>query len=150
MTGWLTRNEAREFEDLNPLDGLDDPLVPLNMTVVGEEPVETGNTDAFIEDVAGRIATAEERGLSARVDKATEDRPKFNNWVACWYNGKHSDYVLKAIDPIGGNVSIMGLIVSRGYLAVMNCDNPSEYIQTWNRKQEIVDIIKEALLCTTK
>jgi phage portal protein BeeE len=29
--GWLTRNEAREMEDLNPLDGLDDPLRPLNM-----------------------------------------------------------------------------------------------------------------------
>jgi phage portal protein BeeE len=29
--GWLTRNEAREMEDMNPLDGLDDPLRPLNM-----------------------------------------------------------------------------------------------------------------------
>ena len=30
--GWLTRNEAREKEDLNPIEGLDTPLVPLNMT----------------------------------------------------------------------------------------------------------------------
>jgi len=30
--GWLTRNEARESEDLNPIDGLDDPILPLNMT----------------------------------------------------------------------------------------------------------------------
>ena len=29
--GWLVRNEAREMEDLNPIDGLDDPLYPLNM-----------------------------------------------------------------------------------------------------------------------
>jgi HK97 family phage portal protein len=29
--GWLTRNEAREFEELNPLEGLDEPIVPLNM-----------------------------------------------------------------------------------------------------------------------
>jgi hypothetical protein len=29
--GWLTRNEAREMEGLDPLDDLDEPLVPLNM-----------------------------------------------------------------------------------------------------------------------
>lgn len=29
--GWMTRNEARGLEDLNPLDGLDVPLMPLNM-----------------------------------------------------------------------------------------------------------------------
>lgn len=31
MSGWLTRNEAREEEGLDPLDGLDEPLRPLNM-----------------------------------------------------------------------------------------------------------------------
>jgi len=35
--GWLTRNEAREMEDLNPIDGLDDPILPLNMTNLKEE-----------------------------------------------------------------------------------------------------------------
>jgi len=34
--GWLTRNEARRFEDLNPIDGLEEPLLPLNMTTQGE------------------------------------------------------------------------------------------------------------------
>ena len=29
--GWMTRNEVRQLEDLNPLDGLDEPLTPLNM-----------------------------------------------------------------------------------------------------------------------
>jgi len=29
--GWLTRNEARVAENLNPIEGLDEPLVPLNM-----------------------------------------------------------------------------------------------------------------------
>ncbi len=31
QNGWLTRNEARVAENLNPLDGLDEPLRPLNM-----------------------------------------------------------------------------------------------------------------------
>ena len=36
--GWMTRNEVRALEDQNPLDGLDDPLIPMNLKVVGEEP----------------------------------------------------------------------------------------------------------------
>lgn len=44
--GWLTRNEAREREGLDPLDGLDEPLVPLNMveeSSIGDttKPVQT-------------------------------------------------------------------------------------------------------------
>lgn len=31
LDGWMTRNEARALEDLNPLPGLDEPLRPLNM-----------------------------------------------------------------------------------------------------------------------
>lgn len=44
LDGWLTRNEAREAEGHNPLDGLDDPLRPLNM--VEEDEAEKGNGDA--------------------------------------------------------------------------------------------------------
>jgi len=36
--GWLTRNEARIGENLDPIDGLDEPLQPLNMVAAGEEP----------------------------------------------------------------------------------------------------------------
>ena len=28
QNGWMTRNEVRALEELNPLDGLDEPLVP--------------------------------------------------------------------------------------------------------------------------
>lgn len=35
--GWLTRNEARELEDLNTIEGLDKPLFPTNMTVLDAE-----------------------------------------------------------------------------------------------------------------
>lgn len=31
LNGWMTRNEVRVLENLNPLDGLDEPLSPLNM-----------------------------------------------------------------------------------------------------------------------
>ena len=34
--GWMTRNEVRNLEDMNPLEGLDEPLMPMNLAVVGE------------------------------------------------------------------------------------------------------------------
>ena len=34
----MTRNEVRALEDTNPLEGLDDPLIPMNLAVVGAEP----------------------------------------------------------------------------------------------------------------
>ncbi|KAA1015966.1 phage portal protein [Paraburkholderia panacisoli] len=47
LDGWMTRNEARLAESMNPLDGLDEPLRPLNMVEENEaekaenEPPET-------------------------------------------------------------------------------------------------------------
>ena len=43
MGGWLTRNEVRAQEDLNPIDGLDDPIVPLNVTTIEEGKVVQTN-----------------------------------------------------------------------------------------------------------
>lgn len=37
MTGWLTRNEVRAMEELNPLEGLSDPIIPLNVTTISPE-----------------------------------------------------------------------------------------------------------------
>ena len=42
--GWMTRNEARISENLNPLPGLDEPLRPLNM--VEESDAEDIEADA--------------------------------------------------------------------------------------------------------
>jgi hypothetical protein len=36
LDGWMTRNEARISESLNPLEGLDEPLRPLNMVEESE------------------------------------------------------------------------------------------------------------------
>lgn len=41
-TGWMTRNEARELENMNPLDGLDEPLEPSNMSNVGRNADQSG------------------------------------------------------------------------------------------------------------
>lgn len=53
--GFMPGNEIRQFEDLQPLPGLDEPFVPLNMASVSEaetvgEPEETDTSPAPTED----------------------------------------------------------------------------------------------------
>lgn len=36
LDGWLTRNEARELENYDPIEGLDEPLVPVNMRGISD------------------------------------------------------------------------------------------------------------------
>lgn len=59
LGGILVRNEAREEEGYDPIEGLDDPLVPVNMAVVDE--------DGEIEPVAG------DAGSDGRTPGAPDD-----------------------------------------------------------------------------
>jgi HK97 family phage portal protein len=67
--GWMTRNEVRRRENLNPLPGLDEPLQPLNMTK-GSQPSnaptarERDLTVAAAERVARKEAAASAKLLS--------------------------------------------------------------------------------------
>jgi HK97 family phage portal protein len=56
QNGWLTRNEARAAENLNPIDGLDEPLRPLNM--VEEHAVQEGDDPAEVESIVPEPADA--------------------------------------------------------------------------------------------
>ena len=66
QNGWLTRNEARIAENLNPIDGLDQPLRPLNM--VEEDAAEDLELDTQAEAAEPpeqeAIEPAEDLGLA--------------------------------------------------------------------------------------
>lgn len=65
LDGWLTRNEARQMEKRNKIDGLDEPLVPLNMVEEGEQPDSTDDAvsqqraDDMTEAAAARVLRKE-------------------------------------------------------------------------------------------
>lgn len=64
--GWLTRNEAREKENLNPLDGLDTPLEPMNMAPAGSR----GASQARGQQPDARISAVEARALAIQTAAA--------------------------------------------------------------------------------
>ena len=65
QNGWLTRNEARVAENLNPLDGLDEPLRPLNM-------VEEGAAEDLTAATSGHPGDASAARLSAMVTSTAQ------------------------------------------------------------------------------
>jgi HK97 family phage portal protein len=56
-SGWLTRNEARDMEGLDPIDGLDEPLRPLNMVEESAHPDEIAENDGGADDVTSQDDT---------------------------------------------------------------------------------------------
>ena len=64
QNGWLTRNEARIAENLNPIDGLDQPLRPLNM--VEEDVVE----DLEIDTQAEAAEPPEQKAIEPSEDES--------------------------------------------------------------------------------
>ena len=66
--GWLNRNEVRRLENLNPVDGLDEYLVPLNM-----------GTASDVDDLAG----AENRVLLK--EAKTRSLESFAEWLPGFY-----------------------------------------------------------------
>lgn len=51
-SGWLTRNEARQAEGYDPIDGLDEPLRPLNMVEDSQASDELIEADGGADDAA--------------------------------------------------------------------------------------------------
>lgn len=72
QNGWMTRNEVRALENLNPLPGGDDLFVPLNMARVDDEesaaPPEIAEEDTETDDRAA--ALLEQAGLAADLTNA--------------------------------------------------------------------------------
>lgn len=100
--GFLTRNEARGMENLNPIDGLDEPLVPLNMGRDSEESDAGSVADLLAESHAGVLADALER-MDRKQEKAQERaKKKPGSGYAEWLPGfraEHNKIVRLAIIP---------------------------------------------------
>lgn len=85
QAGFLTRNEAREIENWNPIEGLDEPLVPLNMTPVGSAPIEQPQQDQqsreklLLASAAERIVKRQIKAISKSLKELGKD--EFNTWT---------------------------------------------------------------------
>lgn len=140
LDGWMTRNEARARENLNPLPGLDEPLEPLNMRRAGDEPPPPPQRGRGKQDAAGdgaaqgafdadrlhaygreRVARKEAAAL-ARESGATIDlsrgerRDALHRWAGEFFGETHAAWVARAT---GATVDAARQHVTRSRLAAI-------------------------------
>lgn len=121
--GWLSINDIRQLEDMNPIEHGDEYLTPLNMAVVGEPrpdmtpagnepPADNGKVedrsvaiaDAFVplaKDAAARIAAKETKALENAFKRRAKDGAveSFSKWLDKFY-GEHVAFVCGCLEPV--------------------------------------------------
>jgi len=114
MTGWKSRNEARAFENMNPVEGLDGFLAPQNMALVDENgditPINQSSgppppmndrakrdvTELLAYDAARRVVVREVRMVRDAAKRTASDAEGFDSWLASFYD-QHAEYVAEAL-----------------------------------------------------
>lgn len=66
LDGWMTRNEVRGKENLNPLPGLDDPLEPSNMERTSERNTDGSTRDDNDDERSGAIRRRAAQALATQ------------------------------------------------------------------------------------
>ena len=125
QNGWLSANDIREFEDMNPIDGGDIYLQPLNMAPAGEvnepepDPEPENNSKnlrtkrsikrtqiiktfkPLIRNAAEEIIKRERADVLRQAERIFKNRniQAFNEWLAEFYE-EHKDYITKKITPV--------------------------------------------------
>lgn len=126
LDGWLVRNEVRQKENLNPIDGLDEPLQPLNMAPVTEEAPEISeDTDPAdsesmqndsdqsrqlleklhgqqIEQALDRIVTCEVKALRRALNASKELPESFDEKAGAFY-ANHKAFIIRHLNPLLGD-----------------------------------------------
>lgn len=91
--GWLSVNDIRRLENLNPIDKGDIYLQPLNMVEAGDKPPEpTPALRAVLDAAIQRIVRKESMAL----EKAQADGISHNEWSAGFYPA-HARFVAQAL-----------------------------------------------------
>lgn len=123
QAGWMNRNEVRVRENLNPVEGLDEYLVPLNMASIAQfqamPPPEqnaaaefetraasdraalAGTQQALIEDVADRIVRREINDIGRAITKYLvrgDDAEAFLLWLSAFYE-EHQGFIARQSKP---------------------------------------------------
>lgn len=112
--GWITRNEVRRKEDMNPLPGLDDPLTPLNMTrgedgttaVTYASPLAAlpeperlavaGHLRLFAAEAAARVVRREIAAMTRLAERSASDPAAWEAGVRAFY-ADHADHVAQTL-----------------------------------------------------
>lgn len=94
-TGWMVRNEARERENMNPIEGMDEPLVQLNMAPAKAREVML----PIYQDIFGRIARREQHDVEAAAKRFKDNDTEMMKWRSFFFTNDHRKFVALQLMP---------------------------------------------------
>ena len=105
--GWMSRNEVRVLENRNKEDGLDEFLVPMNMSDANQTEEQDENSEdeenqdqnqrAINDNIVNYIVNREMGALKREAhDKTPEE---FKAWVPNYYNKRHKKFIEELLGP---------------------------------------------------
>jgi HK97 family phage portal protein len=165
--GIMSRNEARERENLNPIEGLDEMLIPLNMSVVGkeedepeplqdqdaggdkgqeDEPVQSSGIEPLLLDVMTRIARRETNELNGARSRWLEKgkAEKYSAWLDQFYKRDLPQFMLEVFKPL-----FLSRLVDQGRVSEfidLHCKERAWLVSESNQGQAVPDPDPHALL----
>ena len=120
QNGWLTRNEARIAENLNPIDGLDQPLRPLNM--VEEDAAE----DLEIDTQAETAEPPEQKAIEPEKDESVAR-----------LNGRFNALVQTTSERLARRIGRSGHLAEKDILLISQAlAVPLDRVQLWSNQIE--------------
>ena len=118
QNGWLTRNEARIAENLNPIDGLDQPLRPLNM--VEEDAAE----DLEIDTQAEAAESPEQKAIEPAEDESVAR-----------LNGRFNALVQTTSERLARRIGRSGHLAEKDILLISQAlAVPLDRVQLWSNQ----------------
>jgi len=106
--GFMTINEIRERENLNPMDEGDDLFTPTPGNGIEQVPVKDEAEDAIVDDMASRISNVEKDALKASQEKhgdAFSTESFYEKFIP-----KQCEYIKKTISLLGIDLNPLELI----------------------------------------
>ena len=104
--GFMSRNEVRERENMNPRNGLDEMLMPLNMTPTGSTS-SGGETQAnalasLFREAVNRVVKREAQDVRGAVRRhlAKGQLDEWHAWLDRFYNVDHPAFVHKQFEAL--------------------------------------------------
>ena len=120
QNGWLNRNEARIAENLNPIDGLDQPLRPLNM--VEEDAAE----DLEIDTQAEAAESPEQKAIEPAEDESVAR-----------LNGRFNALVQTTSERLARRIGRSGHLAEKDILLISQAlAVPLDRVQLWSNQIE--------------
>lgn len=101
QNGWMTRNEVRRLENLNPLSGLDAPLEPQNMAPAGSKPPQGRNNGRaqlrrLVEAAAERVVRKEVNAMATEARRHADSEGEWAARVQAFYT-EHAAFITEAL-----------------------------------------------------